>query len=76
MLGVQAGHRVLEIGFGNGRAAPAIIGRAADVHYAGIDISPTMVNEANRINAALVAAGQASFRSCIRRLHALRGREL
>jgi ubiquinone/menaquinone biosynthesis C-methylase UbiE len=61
MLDVQAGHRVLEIGFGNGRAAPAVIGQAADVHYAGIDISSTMVNEANRINAALVAAGQASF---------------
>lgn len=61
MLDVQAGHRVFEIGFGNGRAAPAIIGQAADVHDTGIDISPTMVNEASRFNAALVAAGQASF---------------
>ena len=62
MLDVQAGHRVLEIGFGNGRAAPEVVGQAADVHYAGIDISPTMVDEANRFNAALVAAGRASFR--------------
>ena len=29
MLDVQAGHRVLEIGFGNGRAAPAVIGLGA-----------------------------------------------
>lgn len=60
-LGVQAGNRVLEIGFGNGRAAPDVIGQAADVQYVGIDISPTMVDEANRFNAVLVAAGRASF---------------
>jgi ubiquinone/menaquinone biosynthesis C-methylase UbiE len=61
LLGVQAGHHVLEIGFGNGRAAPDVIGQAADVQYTGIDISPTMVDEANRFNAALVAADRASF---------------
>ena len=60
-LGVQAACRVLEIGFGNGRAAPNVISQGADVEYVGIDISPTMVNEANRFNAALVAAGRASF---------------
>jgi ubiquinone/menaquinone biosynthesis C-methylase UbiE len=62
MLDVLAGHRVLEIGFGNGRVAPVVVGQAAEVHYAGIDISATMVNEANRFNAALVATGRASFR--------------
>jgi ubiquinone/menaquinone biosynthesis C-methylase UbiE len=62
MLDVRAGHRVLEIGFGNGRAAPVVVGQGADVHYAGIDISPTMVDEANRFNAALVTVGRASFR--------------
>jgi ubiquinone/menaquinone biosynthesis C-methylase UbiE len=61
LLGVQAGHHVLEIGFGNGRAAPDVIGRAADVRYVGIDISPTMVDEANRFNAAFVAGGRARF---------------
>jgi ubiquinone/menaquinone biosynthesis C-methylase UbiE len=61
LLGVQAGHRVLEIGFGNGRAAPDVLDQAADVHYVGIDISPTMVEEATRFNAPLVAAGRASF---------------
>ena len=61
LLEVQAGHRVLEIGFGNGRAAPNVIGQADGVQYVGVDISPTMVDEANRFNAALVAAGRASF---------------
>lgn len=61
LLGVQPGCRVLEIGFGNGRAAPNVIGQGADVEYVGIDISRTMVDEANRFNAALVAAGRASF---------------
>ena len=61
LLGVQPGHHVLEIGFGNGRAAPDVIGQAAGVHYTGIDISPTMVEEANRFNAALIAAGRASL---------------
>jgi len=61
MLGVQPGCHVLEVGFGNGRAAPEVIGQAADVRYAGIDISPTMVDEANRYNAALVSAGRARF---------------
>jgi ubiquinone/menaquinone biosynthesis C-methylase UbiE len=61
MLDVRAGDRVLEIGFGNGRTAPDVVGQAAGVRYVGIDISPTMVAEAVRFNAALVAAGRASF---------------
>ena len=61
LLGVIAGDHVLEIGFGNGRTVPDVIGQAADVRYTGIDISPTMVAEASRFNAALVAAGKASF---------------
>ena len=61
LLDVQAASHVLEIGFGNGRAAPEVTRQAADVEYVGIDISPTMVDEANRFNAALVAAGRASF---------------
>jgi ubiquinone/menaquinone biosynthesis C-methylase UbiE len=61
MLGVQPGCHVLEIGFGNGRAAPAIVSQAAHVQYAGIDISPTMVEEATRFNAQLVSVGHAEF---------------
>lgn len=60
-LVVQTGCRVLELGFGNGQAASDVIGQAADVRYDGIDISPTMVDEANRVNATLVAGGRARF---------------
>lgn len=61
LLTVEAGHHVLEIGFGNGRTAPCVITQAPDVRYAGIDISPTMLAEALTFNAALVEAGKASF---------------
>jgi ubiquinone/menaquinone biosynthesis C-methylase UbiE len=60
-LNVEAGHHVLEIGFGNGRSVPIVMAQAPDVRYAGIDISPTMVAEASHFNADLVAAGKASF---------------
>lgn len=69
MLGVRAGDRVLEVGFGNGRAAPDVVSLAADVRYEGIDISPTMVEEAKRFNAALIGAGLASFHlACAERM--------
>jgi ubiquinone/menaquinone biosynthesis C-methylase UbiE len=61
LLELQPGNRVLEIGFGNGRAAADIVSGAENVQYEGIDISPTMVDEARRFNAALVAAGCARF---------------
>lgn len=60
-LGIADGHRVLEIGFGNGRSCASVIAQASNVTYFGIDISSTMVNEANCFNADRVAAGQASF---------------
>ncbi|MCV3244025.1 SAM-dependent methyltransferase [Mesorhizobium robiniae] len=61
LLGGDAGNRVLEIGFGNGRTVPDVIAQALDVTYCGIDISPTMVTEASTFKAALVASGKASF---------------
>lgn len=61
LLNVQSGNRVLEIGFGNGRATSQIIGQAEDVQYTGIDISETMVEEALRFNAELVTSGRAQF---------------
>jgi len=60
-LRLEAGCRVLEIGFGNGRAAANVVARAPEVRYAGIDISPTMLQEAECFNAALIASGTASF---------------
>ena len=61
LLGVEAGNHVLEIGFGNGRTALDVMAQAPNVRYTGIDISPTMVEEASHFNAAVVAAGRASF---------------
>ncbi len=60
-LGLRPGSHVLEIGFGNGRIVPEVIRQAEGIRYAGLDISPTMVAEAERFNAALVAADRASF---------------
>ena len=61
LLNVRPGARVLEIGFGNGRMAAEVMAQAADVFYAGVDISPTMLAEAASFNTALVAAGKAAF---------------
>jgi ubiquinone/menaquinone biosynthesis C-methylase UbiE len=61
LLAVQSGNRVLEVGCGNGRAAPVVTGLSSDIRYVGIDPSPTMCDESRRFNAGLVATGQASF---------------
>lgn len=60
-LGLRAGNRVLEIGFGNGHLTPGLMALAPDLHYAGIDISETMVAEATAFNHTLVATGRARF---------------
>jgi len=61
LLNLKPGSCVLEIGPGNGRTVPDVIAAAPDVRYTGIDLSPTMVAEARRFNAGLVAAGRAAF---------------
>ena len=61
MLGFNPGSHVLEIGFGNGRMVPEVLKQAENIRYAGLDRSPTMVEEAKRFNALLVAAGRANF---------------
>jgi ubiquinone/menaquinone biosynthesis C-methylase UbiE len=60
-LGIEPRSKVLEIGFGNGRAVPDVLALAKDGRYAGIDISSTMVDEAKRFNAGLVTLGRAEF---------------
>jgi ubiquinone/menaquinone biosynthesis C-methylase UbiE len=55
-------HRILEIGFGNGRLLPALLAAADDLTYVGLDRAETMVTEAAAFNAELVAEGRASFR--------------
>jgi ubiquinone/menaquinone biosynthesis C-methylase UbiE len=60
-LQLTPGCRVLEIGFGYGRAAANVAARATAVRYDGIDISLTMLDEAQRFNASLIASGHVSF---------------
>ena len=60
-LDLAAGMDVLEVGFGNGRLVPSLMRRADGLNYVGVDISPTMVEEAGRFNAPLIAAGQTAF---------------
>jgi SAM-dependent methyltransferase len=61
-LGVQAGERLFEVGFGNGKLVPRLLALAQEATYAGIDFSETMVAEAKAFNKALIEAGRASFR--------------
>ena len=61
MLELQPGCHVLEVGFGNGRAAREVVAGAENVRYEGIDISQTMVDEANRYNAEHVLSGLVRF---------------
>jgi ubiquinone/menaquinone biosynthesis C-methylase UbiE len=61
-LDLATGMDVLEIGFGNGRLLPSFVQRAERLNYVGVDISPTMLEEARQFNAPLIAAGRADFR--------------
>src|SRR5882724_9213672 len=61
-LAPRQGECILEIGFGNGKLVPTLLALATDLTYTGIDISETMVAEAEAFNRALVDAGRASFR--------------
>lgn len=56
LLGVTEGDRVLEIGFGPGRAVHELAARGAAV--TGVDPAPAMLAAARRRNAAAVRAGQ------------------
>ncbi|WKN44157.1 class I SAM-dependent methyltransferase [Tunicatimonas pelagia] len=65
-LALAPGDRVLEIGMAAGRHVDELLrsaprGYAPRIHYTGVDISEDMVQEAQRINASWVAAGQAKF---------------
>jgi SAM-dependent methyltransferase len=61
-LEVGDGHRVLEVGFGNGRLIPMLMDLAKNIDYAGVDISSTMVDAAIAANRGPVNAGRADIR--------------
>lgn len=53
--------QVLEIGPGNAIHAADLLQQNEDIRYQAADISETMIGEAERRNAAWIAAGRASF---------------
>ncbi len=61
LLGLETGHRVLELGYGNGDHLRYVLEKADNVTYAGLDISSTMCEEAQRRNAEFCQAGRATF---------------
>lgn len=61
-LALQEGHRVLEIGPGNGQSIAVLLGPFANTTYIGIDISQTMLDAAAAANAAFIASGRVALR--------------
>lgn len=57
-LALRAGDRLLEVGFGNGHEIAGLLIQAPHLHYTGIDISQTMVEQAAIRNAAAVQEGR------------------
>ena len=60
-LDVQPNDQILEVGPGNGRFVPEIVGQQSSISYTGYDHSELMVSQAEQHNSALVQAGQARF---------------
>jgi SAM-dependent methyltransferase len=60
-LAVQPNDRILEVGPGNGRFVPEIVGQHSSVTYIGYDHSELMVSEAKQYNSALVESGRVRF---------------
>lgn len=61
LLNPVAGDNILEIGMGNGHFVSKILEIDPTIRYVGCDYSDIMVEEANRINEALVQSGRATF---------------
>jgi len=58
LLEIKPADRVLEIGFGAGRAIELISAQTPQGHIAGIDLSPAMVRVSRQRNAQAIAAGR------------------
>ena len=62
LLDAKSDDTILEIGFGGGYAIQRLSGVVTHGRLAGVDLSPTMVSQARRRNAAAVAAGRVDLR--------------
>jgi ubiquinone/menaquinone biosynthesis C-methylase UbiE len=63
LLEIKATDRVLEIGFGAGKAIEHIASLTTTGYVAGIDLSPTMVQVASRRNAQAIKAKRVALQS-------------
>src|SRR5688572_21091151 len=61
VLNPANGDRILEIGIGNGFFTEQIVAADTSIKYTGLDFSPTMVEEAKKINASWIEKGQVDF---------------
>jgi ubiquinone/menaquinone biosynthesis C-methylase UbiE len=61
LLNVQPHDNILEIGMGNGGFVKDICRGDVSVRYTGVDYSPTMIEEATKINEELITNNQAHF---------------
>jgi ubiquinone/menaquinone biosynthesis C-methylase UbiE len=61
ILNPQKGDNILEIGMGNGMFVKNVIEKDLSIRYTGVDHSPLMIREAERINATWIKDGRASF---------------
>ena len=62
LLDIKPTERVLEIGFGAGRAIELIAAQVPQCAIAGIDLSPTMAQASRRRNAQAIKAGRVDLR--------------
>ena len=60
-MNVREQNVILEIGHGNASHVGLLFKGATDIRYFGVDISQTMIEEAERMNADLVKSGNATF---------------
>ena len=58
LMELQPDHRVLEIGFGNGRLISRMAEVLSDGTITGIDISPVMISQAQKRNIAHIRSGK------------------
>src|SRR5260370_17385393 len=61
-LGVRAGERLFEVGFGNGKLVPRLLALPNGSTYTGIDFSETMFQEAETFNHGLINPARPPFR--------------
>ncbi|QIQ21397.1 class I SAM-dependent methyltransferase [Zophobihabitans entericus] len=60
-LQIQKKDNILELGYGNGELLSYILSLAEDIHYTGLEISPTMHQQAILLNKPYIDAGMANY---------------